>query len=116
MDQWFAWRRQLTACLSIDASYGTRPRLLPCRCPPIPDTSSASVAGRVLLVPGCNRRHRRLERTRVEVEDAGAGVAAVLEVVDDAAGDQHEGAARGVDPAVAEAEAHRALEHVEDVV
>src|SRR5262245_17116907 len=61
--------------------------------------------------------HARLEIPRNrEVEHARALRAAVLEVVHGPPGCEDEGAARRVDPAAVEQEAHRPLDDVEDVV
>lgn len=51
-----------------------------------------------------------------DVQDAGPNGPAVLEVVDHSGGHQDEGSAFGMDPVFPDQEAHRAVEHVEEVV
>jgi len=71
----------------------------------------------MLSKPFHDARHVWLERTWYgEVQQSGSNVAAILEVMSDAAGHEHEGASIGVSPFLPYEEAHRPFDDVEDVV
>src|SRR5262249_41755753 len=78
---------------------------------------SAGVAGRMLREPPHDVRHFLLEAPGYgDVEDARALRGPVLEGVRHAAGHEDERPRWGVDPAIAQQDAHGPLDHVEDVV
>src|SRR5512139_3243312 len=86
------------ACRSFDA---LRPRIL----------------GRAIAEPLGDPRHVWLERAgHAHVERTGTLRGSVLEVVFRPAGSEDERSLLRVDPPVADKEAHRAFDHVEDVV
>src|SRR5690606_18449323 len=85
--------------------------------PRTPPTSVGGPPRRMSPEPGADGRHLVLESARHrDVQNAGAHETAVLEVVGRPAGHQHERAGLGIDPLAVDEEAHRALDHVEDVV